>query len=174
MGKKLIIKGADFSANAIDVGTYTWYTNGLENAINNGTRNIYSQGSSVTRFAIDHSFKSGDIVNCVRMGCSTAGTITIARATFAGTDVGSAVTISDARNVNISQVGTDFIVRFTPIVMNDGDYIIIRMNGDTCKFYTYAGLTNAVGYWQVNGQTNKITIVPSQVYELGFDLGKYE
>ena len=173
MGKKLIIKGADFSANAIDVGTYTWYTNGLENAINNGTSNIYAQSSgSYTRFAIDHSFNSGDIVNCIRMGCSATGTITIARATFAGTEIDSAVTISDARSVNISQTGTDFIVRFTPIVMNDGDYIIIRMNGDTCKFYTYAGLTNAVGYWQV--QTNKITVIPSPVYELGFDLGKYE
>jgi hypothetical protein len=174
MGTNLIIKGADFSQDGVDLVTYTWYTDTIESA-QEGQKQTYGQSSeSYSSFVPNHSYTAGQIVNCLRMGCATAGTITVARCTLSGSTVGSGFTLNDTRVLNITKTGDDFIVKFEPITMGEGDYIAVRINGDSCQFYNYSLLQDAMGYWIINTSTSKITTTPVLTTNIGFDFGKYE
>ena len=74
MGKRLIIKGADFSANGIPYVTYTWFTNFnmSQPEVQFQTGAFYIPASEISAFNL-----SGKTVKAIRFYAMTTGTIEI-------------------------------------------------------------------------------------------------
>ena len=130
MGKSLIIKGADFSANGIPAySNITWFLDSFNETYATRDTNI-SQGYFGPG---NYSQLQGKTINCIKFKAAASGQLTIA---FAD-GVGGSAQISQERIIEVSQdeVGTVVTKLFTPIEVSQSDYIVVGKPTDTAGWY---------------------------------------
>lgn len=120
MGKRLIIKGADFSENAIGTGAKpVWYIDQILPDISTALKaNVVNGGWAFSN--TDNAKLQGRVINSVKFYPATDGVLNFYKGALGsnGTKIGS-ITISP------SQVGTRVIATFTPVTINSGEYFMI-------------------------------------------------
>lgn len=153
MGKKLIIKDADFSANALDVRVIEWYilsyTNYLESSQN--IANVVNGGWAFVQAT--NALLIGKTINAIRFKAATSGTLNI----YKGVLNSSEKTFIGSVNVTSSEVGQEVTKTFTPYTMGGNDYLIIGEPNSSASFY-YQGS----GVKPTAASHNFYTKVPSE------------
>lgn len=135
MGKRLIIKGADFSENALF--TEKWY-NSVDSL--EGNHSNPSNLKVVDPIAIDEMGLIGKPVNIVKIYGAEAGTITIGARTISGDRTGEPV-IGEPRNATEHPItiGENIIKLTEPIILSEGESIYIYSSPKasvTVNYYT--------------------------------------
>lgn len=120
MGKRLIIKGADFSKNAIGIIIEpAWYIDQILPNISTAKKaNVVNGGWAFSD--TDNAKLQGRVINSVQFYAAAAGVLNFYKGALGsnGTKIGS-ITISP------SQVNTKVIATFTPVTINSGEYLMI-------------------------------------------------
>lgn len=129
MGKKLIIKGANFSANAIK-GIITWFVDEYDQAVALGRSLTAITKYSTAGFAPNYDF-GGKTINVMKLKIATAGTLSIM--------IGDSRTDMNAQRVAELQftsedVGQVVTKQFEPITIPTGKHLWICKSGDTATF----------------------------------------
>lgn len=148
MGKKLIIRGADFSQNGI-INPFVgeWYNYDLENH-----PPAYETLVSSARFVPgNYSVFQGKTINAIKLKVITPGTITIAVADR----ITANAQFSQSRTLDFSQVAPNTIVTeiFEAIEVGDG-YLSIFASTDTGSFGYEGQVSNPVGIYRYIGTAN--------------------
>lgn len=129
MGKKLIIKGADFSTNAIE-GIITWFVDEYDQAVALGKTPNTNANYAVAGFAPNYDF-GGKTINVLKFKVGAAGSFSImmgnSRDDTSPTKVGEITLTSE-------EVGTVVTKQFDPITIPVGKYIWLGRSGDTGLF----------------------------------------
>lgn len=136
MGKRLVIKGADFSEHPVVKGG-SWVLDYRE--IESDTNKPSS--ASVSPFVpVDYANLQGKTITKIRMIIKQAGKISIVK----GTALGSPFTTIAEFNASSSDVNT--VKEFTvQIVVGDNDIIGVQNSSDTGKFGFKEGGSSEVG-----------------------------
>jgi hypothetical protein len=153
MGKALIIKDADFSANGF---ANAWYVTELTDLVENGYTFTNNADVSVAGFSIiEASRYQGKTINAIRFNPATAGTLSLCRTkNFASTtfDVIASIVVGSS---DINKTITKF---FDEVYIEEDDLLFISLPSDTCVihyrettpsyiseiFFLRCGKTNAV------------------------------
>lgn len=134
MGKNLIIKGADFSANAI-AGQVTWYVNEYDQAVAAHLTASLIANNAYAGFAPNYDF-GGKTINILKFVAGQAGVISLWLGNSA-TDT-SAVKVAEI-TITSEEVGTTVVKQFSPINVPSGKKLWIGKSTDTGRFkYTPA------------------------------------
>lgn len=128
MGKKLIIKGADFSTNAVKITT--WLVDEYDQAVALGRSITATVIYDVAGFAPNYDF-GGKTINVIKLKIARAGSLSIM--------IGDSRTDENAKRVAELQftnedVGKVVIKQFEPISIPTGKYLWIGKSGDTALF----------------------------------------
>lgn len=117
MGRKLIVNGADFSANGM-LSEYSWWIDYNDakfvggNAFANTDKFIILP-SEITRLGL-----SGKVVNCVRLYAIKSGTVSIGGATVSPTDnIASSDNITSDESFNVT-AGINILHLATPVTIS--------------------------------------------------------
>lgn len=139
MGKNLIIKGADFSANGISVVTINWI--GYTDSEMNGTSTVSNTNKyCISATSIQSLGLVGKDIQYIKVYAKAAGTIT-----FGGCDIsGSTATQDNSYSASVSQ-GVNTIRLSTPIPLSASKSIWFA-GKNVLSFYnqsstSYAGWT---------------------------------
>lgn len=170
MGKKIIIAGANFSANGINVIPKTWYltlaTELLANKSNSPTNNT---GSASWAFADSYNqILRGKTINIIRFIPGTAGTFNLYKTTSLGASLGSPVAQIE---VSASQVGILTEYSIPDITISNNEWLVFA--DPSCISFYYASSANVAmpsGHWfykRVGYSNNAV----ANNYELLFDIG---
>lgn len=131
MGKKLIIKGADFSLNGIKEGVWseTWYITDLDSY----TPDTESNPSSAAFAPSNASQVQSRTINMIKLKISTPGIISIG---VADKVAGGKASLSQTRTLDFSNVTPGSVVTkvFDPITLGATDYPVIQYTTDTGRF----------------------------------------
>lgn len=162
MGKKLIVKGADFSEVAIET-RIKQYLYGVPNSQMNGNYawNLNSLGYSL----IEQSVLQGETIYGMRMNVDTTGTITISKSSIVNpTTTSSLVEVAHAVANSTGIVDIAFDV---PIELGSGEYLIISAATAKAKFHSgsITGQAQQKFYYKVG--TSGIT--KNDAYSLDID-----
>lgn len=117
MGKRLIVKGANFAVNGIS-SDYSWWIGYSDVKLIGGnlfgnTDKFLILPTEITRLGL-----SGKVVNCVRLYAVTSGTISIGGATVSPTDdVASSDNITSNESFNVT-VGINILHLATPVTIS--------------------------------------------------------
>lgn len=170
MGKKLIIAGADFTANGINVVPKTWYltlaTDLLANKSNSPTNN---SGSASWAFADSYNqILRGKTINLIRFIPGEAGTFNIYKTTSLGGSLGYPVA---QITVSSDQVGvlTEYVI--PNISIGNNDWLVFA--DQTCISFYYGSSANVPmpsGHWFYKRVGHSDNAVVNN-YELLFDIG---
>lgn len=129
MGKRLIIKGADFSTNRIP-SQLTWFVDEYDQAVALGRS--FDGVSSVSAAGLAPNFDfGGKIINIMKLKIASAGTLSIM--------IGNSHTDANAQRVAELQftsedVGKVVTKQFEPISIPTGKFLWIGKSGDTATF----------------------------------------
>lgn len=125
MGKKLIIKGADFSTNAVE--EVTWYIDVTDSgwATNPGT----SASAGWSYPASQESAYIGQPINAIKVKNATAGVMTI----YKVSELGQAGTLLATINVTQANVLTTYVLP-TTVTINSGEHLVFHDSTDTAFF----------------------------------------
>lgn len=127
MGKSLIIKGADFSANAISK-EYEWFVDDYSLAVQSGlsiTAIAIAAAAGFTWPKSRHALYQGKAVNVIRFKAHSAGTISIFRGVNASTDTPRvAEKIADIM-ITSDEEGTEVIKNFPTIIFGNDECLVI-------------------------------------------------
>lgn len=129
MGKRLIIKGADFSTNRIP-SQLTWFVDEFDQAVAQGRSLTATTVYSAAGFAPNYDF-GGKIINVMKLKIAAAGTLSIM--------IGNSRKDTNAQRVAELQftsedVGQVVTKQFEPISIPAGKYLWIGKSGDTASF----------------------------------------
>lgn len=161
MGKRLVIKGADFSRNSISNSTLTWYIQemkSLEEAILSPA-NIASAGWSFKEET--NSLLVGKNINCVQFIAGLAGTLNLYIGSLGTTSLQRIASIS----ISSSDVNTEKFITFPTVTVGNGQHLIIAEPQTTGSFRYFEDASNS---FFKTVQTEP-TIVKG--YSLGFNVG---
>lgn len=129
MGKRLIIKGADFSTNRIPE-QLTWFVDEYDQAVALGKTPNTNANYAAAGFAPNYDF-GGKTINVLKFKVGAAGSFSImlgnSRNDTNPTKVGEITVTSQ-------EVGTVVTKQFDPITIPDGKYIWLGRSGDTGQF----------------------------------------
>ncbi len=135
MGKKLVVKGADFSEVAIETRTKQ-YLYGVPNSQMNGNPwNLNSLGFSL----IEQSVLQGKTIYGMRMNVDKAGTITISKSSIVNPTTSSSLVVvahAVANSTGIVDMAFD-----VPIELGSGEYLIISAATAKGKFHADGSIT---------------------------------
>lgn len=153
MGKNLIIKGADFSANAI-AGVVTWYVNEYDQAVAAHLTASTNANSAYAGFAPNYDF-GGKTINILKFVAGQAGIISLWLGNSA-TD-GSAVKVAEI-TITSEEVGTTVEKQFSPVTVPSGKKLWIGKSTDTGRF-KYAPAASGPGstfgaFWVLLGSSS--------------------
>lgn len=138
MGKSLIIKGADFSANGIKMRTYLMASEeDIESAAN--VIALYAAGYAYS----DQSLLRGKTLKGIRANVETAGTIRVFKATSADLmSITSQSQMTEVATLTTGTVGIQDIDFSSPITMGANDWLIFGAPDsetyDSLVMYYYA------------------------------------
>lgn len=166
MGKKLIVKGADFSENAIQ-RNYTWFVNEcarfVASATNAATRanGGWSLGNGSTSSLQGHTF------NVIRFKPSHSGALHIYSAA-SRSDLTSAMTLLVTINVQAGDVGSVMQYEFNPVTLAANAYIVFGEANSEAGMY-YAKNTSGVGFFtKVGSGTSSSVSNQSLCFDIGY------
>ena len=136
MGKKLVVKGADFSEVAIETRTKQ-YLYGVPDSQMNGRNqwNLNSLGFSL----IEQSVLQGKTIYGMRMNVDTSGTITISKSSIVNPTISSSLVVvahAIANSTGIVDMAFD-----VPIELGSGEYLIISAATAKGKFHVDGSIT---------------------------------
>lgn len=141
MGKRLIIKGADFSANALS--SLTWYVNIAENLLQGNKLDTYTVRFRVSAESIATFGLAGKTVNVIKLYAQNAGTFEIGQATFGtGASYTGAQTYTCVQGINTIELSTPLTLSSTQTIYVNGQNVITyweQVGGDTTKGWRYLG-----------------------------------
>lgn len=134
MGKKLIIKGADFSEVAVEVGVVRNFIYNISDAQMSGASDLWNHSSGGFS-VLDQSALQGKTIDGVRLNVHTAGTVKIYKATAVNPKSMSAMTLVSsmtARSEGIQNIDFD-----TPVSLGAGEFIVFgdanNVGGNTLR-----------------------------------------
>lgn len=165
MGRKLIIKGADFSANAVDDVTLTWYVN-VEDDNTWGPNPAKNTSAGWCYPTSTESNFIGQPINMVKLKPSAVGTITLYKIPA----LGSAGTLVATINATQEQVNvlTTYMLPST-FVINSGEHLVLCDSTDTSFFmYKIKSGASFIKRAQYSDHANV------SGYDLAFGVGYYE
>lgn len=153
MGKNLIIKGADFSANAI-AGVVTWYVNEYDQAVAAHLTASTDANIAYVGFTPNYDF-GGKTINILKFVAGRAGVISLWVGNSA-TDT-SAVKVAEI-TITSEEVGTTVEKQFTAVNVPSGKKLWIGASTDTGRF-KYAPATAGPGstfgaFWVLMGSSS--------------------
>lgn len=123
MGKKLVIKGADFSANAINESADVWYTDFLDHYTPTSNANLVNGGWAHN--ADDNSLVQNKPINRIRLVPSQAGTFKIG---VASAYLSASVTNLATITIEAGDVGTQVTKTFPTINIGNGILVFGEAN----------------------------------------------
>ena len=123
MGRKLVIKNANFSTNGIHLGTPVWNWNFTDNQLKGDASftsgdTFYMLASEITAYNL-----SGYRIEAIKLWCATSGTITISTVNTTGN--GSVV---NTTSYNVT-AGKNIITLTNPITLSSNVSIGLSGNG---------------------------------------------
>lgn len=125
MGKRIIVKGADFSTNAIKEYALIWHFTELSEGNPQGA-GVFSSGGFMSNIPW-----SGQVVNRIRFKLRRAGTLTIGKVNSRGT-----TTITDQQVLNVAGNQGDIVtLEINDITINEGEYLVFGIKNDTASFF---------------------------------------
>jgi hypothetical protein len=133
MGKSLIIKGADFSANAVPSYTYNWYITEYTDISNKAhltqTFDVqYGGFSSVSWDAL-----KGKTINCMKCKCANAGTFTIC----VSSDLTTTPRLQQSITFSAEDAGREVVKAFNNITIASNEYVYVAPPTDSrCTYFT--------------------------------------
>lgn len=146
MGKSLIIKGADFSRNSVNI--LRWYT--TENDSYGDSANTLVPNSYGVFVPFSAANCQSKTVNCIKFKAGKAGTITLSK--VSSVDAGGIATEVATIVINPEDVGKNVIKRFDNVTIGNTEWIGICKDGDTGQImYDQNGKG---GYYQKAGTLN--------------------
>lgn len=152
MGKSLIIRGADFSANGIKDYPVTWF---MDNFKENWATSI---GVKTARAFVPGNYTDvqGKTINCVKLKVAGAGTFTF----MVANGVGGSATYSQARTIEFSsdEVDTTVVKTFDPIDVPQDGFIAWMTSTDTGNWYYGNVSTGGTGFYMNVGNGGDGTI----------------
>lgn len=169
MGKRLIIKGADFHDNAAQTGvwTVTWYNNDLENF----TPASGSNASYAGFVPGNYSLFQNKTINMVKLQIRTPGTISIMVAN--SLERGGSFTQRKVLDFTTATANTIVEKQFDPIEVGDG-YIMLHITSDTGKFGYATSGSNPPGYYTYIARANNNPVFASNnTLCVDFGYGRY-
>ena len=148
MGKALIIKGADFSQNAIEIST-TWYVDRYTDYTLSRTANINNGGWALSDD--DNATLQGKTVNTLKFKPVSSGTFKLF---VASTKNATSVTEKATITINSSEAGTEVIKEFTPFQIGAGEYLVFGEANDAVGFY-FGDSTGLSFYSRIPGNVTR-------------------
>lgn len=137
MGKKLIIKGADFSEVAVETYIKQYLYGIPDSQMNgNGTWNPVALGFSLA----NQSVLQGKTIHGIRMKVDTVGSITISKATSVNPNTASLMT--EVAHGAVTSTGIKDIEFDVPVELGSGEYLIISSATLKSKYHS-SGITGA-------------------------------
>ena len=172
MGKRLVIKDADFSANAVDVRIIEWYILSYTNYDGSESHSIANVVNGGWAFVqTTNALIQGKTINALRFKAAGNGALNI----YKGTLNSTSKTLIGTVNISSSEAGQEVTKTFTPYTMGANDFLIIGEPNSAGAFY-YRGNISPTGV-----SHNFYTKVPSEWslttannLELCFDVGYIE
>lgn len=154
MGKTLIIKDADFSANALDVTSIgTWLFNVPKTEIEGADHNYNASNA----FVFGEQEYLGMHVTKVRVKCGAAGTLTLYHSTKTNT---SSAELTQLAVFSLTQSDVGYLVDLTADfdVPSDG-YLALKVsaNGVISSYNSIVGLTKVIPLWSPTYANSKLT-----------------
>lgn len=151
MGKKIILKDANFATNGIyfEPNGYTWYCTDYTTNKEYGTPNtgaIKSYGYFSTN---EFDNCAGHTVNAIKLHISATGTLTVGR--ISSSDRAAAVL--ETRSIQVKKTGMQ-ILRFDDLVIGSGETFAIMDTTDTAVFL-YSTLSGN-GFYAACGKGSSI------------------
>lgn len=137
MGKKLIVKGADFSEVAVETGVKQ-YLYGIPDSQMSGS-NLWT-ASSLGFSLAEQSVLQGKTIHGIRMNVSSVGSITISKATIVNPNTASLMT--EVAHGAVTSTGIKDIEFDVPVELHSGEYLIISAATLIGKFHS-RGITGA-------------------------------
>ena len=142
MGKRLIIKGADFSSNAIPSGLYVIYKSNYKGQF---TTQTGAGGGGNWGFFPPNAVQAairGTEIHAVSFYPAAAGTVNIIKCT--GTPNANSVTSIQSFTVTQEDVGNEFVmVLSTPLILTNNEWLGVHAKTDTTGIKYMA---SSVGY----------------------------
>lgn len=117
MGRKLIVNGADFSANGM-LSDYSWWIDYNDAKLVGRNTFAYTDKFIILPSEITRLGLSDKVVNCVRLYAVTSGTISIGGATVSPTDnIASSDNITSDESFNVT-AGINILHLATPVTIS--------------------------------------------------------
>lgn len=160
MGKKLIIKGADFSVNGIIGGQLTFINDYTDAVLHGDTvltsaNTFYIKPSEITRLGLD-----GQTITYVKLYVYASGTLNIGTVNNAGT------TITQNTSVQVEQ-GVNIIKLTNPITINSSHLPCFTVTGGPIiTYWTGGDASNSKGFEML--RANSSNTYPNNRFPISF------
>ena len=161
MGKSLIIKGADFSANAVKV--LTWFMTENDTYESGATINVPAGFAAYCPY--NDALLQGKTINCIKLKAGTAGTITLVK--VSSNDASGVATPIATITIDSEDVGNNVIKYFDDVQIGANDWFGIMATTDTGQF-KYNSAESAPGYYQRAGTSNILLGSGSLALNVGY------
>ena len=166
MGKKLIIKGADFSENAVDVRVIEWYITQYTDYGGSASSVVNVVNGGWAYQSNHNSLIQGKLINALKFKAAAAGTLNLYKGKLNSTSKPQIGSVS----VSQSEVGTAVIKTFTPYTMGANEYLIIGEPNSSASFYftTQAPADSSGFYTKVPSEWSSTALVSSLCVDVGY------
>lgn len=163
MGKSLIIKGADFSANAVKV--LTWFI--IENDTYGSGASTNVPASFAAYCPLSGTALQGKAINCIKLKAATAGTITLVK--VSSNDASGVATPIATITIDADDIGNNVIKYFDDVQIGANDWFGIMATTDTGQFkYNPSGFDSNYGYYQKAGTASISQGTGSMALNVGY------
>lgn len=148
MGKSLIIKGADFSANAVKV--LKWYITENDQYGAGASIKVPASYAAFCPFSGDNL--QGKTINCIKLKAGTAGIITLVK--VSNNDASGVATPIATITISSEDIGNDVIKYFDDVQIGSNEWFGIMASTDTGQFKYNSSVLQSRGYYQRAGTSN--------------------
>lgn len=152
MGKQLVIKGADFSQNALDVRNKRYWYGVPDSQFEAANIAVIGFGLSV----VDQSPIQGKTIHGIRLNVSTIGVMTIYKTSTNGATAANLLT--EVATVQATEVGLQDLDFSVPVTLGANEYIV---------FGRYGGGNQSLIWKHHNTSAASPTVVQTLYYNVG-------
>lgn len=125
MGKQLVIKGADFSENALDVRNKRYWYNVPNSQFEAADAAVATGGYGYS--LVNQSPIQGKTLHGMRLNVTTTGVMSIFKTSTNGAK--DKTLLTEVATVQASETGIQDLDFSAPVVLGDDEYIVLGCNG---------------------------------------------
>lgn len=142
MGKRLIIKGADFSQNGIYSQVSLWYITGYDDNKSNLSSTANTANGGWAFGDTDQNKVRGKVINQIKFKVSAAGDFPIMKGSARNS-------MTEAASITIEQaeIGTVVTKTFTPVTVGESEYIAVGKPNGAGMYFTSSSSATPSGFY---------------------------